>query len=899
MKKALFTLILFVGFLNIGNAQIINFPDSNFKTLLLNASTSNSIATNEGHFPIAIDTNEDGEIQISEALQVYQLWIVEANISDLTGIEYFTNLKNLNCSYNQLTNLDILNTMPNLVTLTCNNNQLTSLNTSSLNTLTELRCNNNDLASTNLILNNNLILLDCSNNPLGTLEVSTLTDLEILICSSNLLSNLDVTNLTNLHTLNCSSNSLTSLSVNTLTNLNRLDFSENSISTIDLSALVNLEYLICSQNGLTALNVSSSPGLIELICHFNEISSLDVSALISLEKLQINNNSLTEIDLNTLTNLKHLLCSLNLFSDLDVSTLINLEHLSYGNEGLATVNLVNQTNLESLVVHHIGELPTNIENLQNLLSLMIFMSEIEEIDVSNLSSLKEFTSHTNEFLTYVNLKNGNDFSGNGISFSNNPNLMFVCVNDNDLNNVYDLNNNGDFFVSSYCTFVPGGDYNIITGSVLWNCDETDTIVYTKVGIYDGLEEGAAFTDQNGQYTFFTQAGTYIIMPDIENPTFFSLTPPIDAVIFADNNNNEEIVDFCISANGINQDLEVIIAPLVPARPGFEATYKIVYRNKGNQVLSQDYGVSFVYNQHLMTYVSASITPDTQGPGGMNWSYENLLPFESREIVVTMLINTPTHPEYPVNIDDELIFTSIISPQGGDENVQDNIYILNQIVVGSFDPNDITCIEGEVVAPEYIGEELHYVIRFENTGTFYAENVVVAMEIDITKYDIDSVKLLNTSHNATSRIKNNKLEVFFNQIMLDSGGHGNILLAMKSINTLSEGDSVQSKADIYFDYNYPIITNDAVTVFEASMSVDDNPKAIELKFYPNPTTDYFNITSKSMIQSAELYDVSGRLIRTNLINDFETQQNVTNLTNGVYILKIKTQEGEVTGKIVKK
>src|SRR5690606_23372616 len=98
-------------------------------------------------------------------------------------------------------------------------------------------------------------------------------------------------------------------------------------------------------------------------------------------------------------------------------------------------------------------------------------------------------------------------------------------------------------------------------------------------------------------------------------------------------------------------------------------------------------------QHLMSYVSASITPDTQGPGGMNWSYENLLPFESREITVTMQINTPTDIENPVNIDDVLTFTSIISPQGGDENGQDNIYILNQTVVGAFDPNDITCIEG--------------------------------------------------------------------------------------------------------------------------------------------------------------------------------------------------------------
>ncbi|HZH72773.1 MAG TPA: T9SS type A sorting domain-containing protein, partial [Mariniphaga sp.] len=223
----------------------------------------------------------------------------------------------------------------------------------------------------------------------------------------------------------------------------------------------------------------------------------------------------------------------------------------------------------------------------------------------------------------------------------------------------------------------------------------------------------------------------------------------------------------------------------------------------------------------------------------------------------------------------------------------------QVVVGSYDLNDITCIEGEIVNPNYIGEELHYMIRFENTGNFYAENVVVAVEIDAEKYDINSLQILNTSHSSTARITDNTLEIFFNQIYLNPEAQGNILFVVNTKDTLSEGDSVQSKADIYFDFNYPIITNDAVTLFQATMSIEENIKNIDLKFYPNPTTDYFNITSKAIIQSVELYDISGRLIRTSLVNDFETKQNVINLTNGVYILKIKTQEGEVIGKIVKK
>src|SRR5690606_7768964 len=229
----------------------------------------------------------------------------------------------------------------------------------------------------------------------------------------------------------------------------------------------------------------------------------------------------------------------------------------------------------------------------------------------------------------------------------------------------------------------------------------------------------------------------------------------------------------------------------------------------------------------------------------------------------------------------------------------NIYILNQTVVGSYDPNDITCLEGELVNPANIGEELHYLIRFENTGNYPAENIVVVMDVDTEKYNIDSLQILNTSHNAEAKIKNNTLEVFFNTIQLESGGHGNILLAIESKESLQQGDSVQSKADIYFDFNYPVITNDAVTLFDTTLSIDDNPHSIALKYYPNPTQDYFNISSNEKIQKIDLYDISGRLIRTSVVNDFETIQNVISLRSGTYILKIKTDKGEIIGRMIKK
>ena len=105
MKKTYFLLLALCLFTSV-TAQIINFPDANFKAKLLASNTTNEIAKDINGNKIKIDANNNGEIEFNEALNVFELWISFASISSLDGIENFTNLKTLNCSYNQITNLD-------------------------------------------------------------------------------------------------------------------------------------------------------------------------------------------------------------------------------------------------------------------------------------------------------------------------------------------------------------------------------------------------------------------------------------------------------------------------------------------------------------------------------------------------------------------------------------------------------------------------------------------------------------------------------------------------------------------------------------------------------------------------------------------------------------------------
>jgi hypothetical protein len=195
--------------------------------------------------------------------------------------------------------------------------------------------------------------------------------------------------------------------------------------------------------------------------------------------------------------------------------------------------------------------------------------------------------------------------------------------------------------------------------------------------------------------------------------------------------------------------------------------------------------------------------------------------------------------------------------------------------------------------------LHYNIRFENTGTAAAEFVVVKVEVNQTDFDMNSLQIMNSSDPVYARINQNIVEFIFQNIQLESGGHGNILLKIKSKNNLLVGDEVNKKANIYFDYNFPIETNEAKTLFQALSLV--NPVLDNLiSIYPNPVKDVVNITIKdnSTIKTIELYDVQGRLIQTQLVNDISSELNLAERANGLYFIKINTDKGSKVEKLVK-
>lgn len=267
------------------------FPDQNLRTKLYNSYFNK------------------GYINSTDVINTTSLNVSGCNISDLTGLRYFTYLRNLNCSSNNLSSLPTLSNV--LTSLFCNNNQLTALPTlpSTIQTLYagsnkfngQLSITGKPNLTTLDVSNNTMItILNCSGNALTSLSYYGCTALKNLNCSSNNLSSLPALpiGLTNLY---CNNNKLTSLpdlpdgltvidcSYNQLTSLPMLP---SDISSLNVRGNLFTTLGIWGRTKLKYLDCSSCSKLTTLDCANNALTSLNIANCPALSLLQINNNQL-------------------------------------------------------------------------------------------------------------------------------------------------------------------------------------------------------------------------------------------------------------------------------------------------------------------------------------------------------------------------------------------------------------------------------------------------------------------------------------------------------------------------------------------------------------------------------------------------------------------------------
>jgi len=242
-SKTKFILISFCFIYYNSLCQNTFVPDANFEQALID----------EGYDSGPLD----GNVLTSNISGILNLDIKNRGITNLTGIEDFSALKNLDCSGNLLINIDV-RPLSNLQILWCFENQITNLNVDQNISLTALRCENNKLTSLNLSKNINLIDLACEQNKITTIDVSNSVSLNRFQCGNNLLNTLDVSTNVNLSYLSCEQNQLTSLNLLSNNQLSLLNCFNNQITELDLTRNPNLTDVNCSTNQLCLLNLNNS-----------------------------------------------------------------------------------------------------------------------------------------------------------------------------------------------------------------------------------------------------------------------------------------------------------------------------------------------------------------------------------------------------------------------------------------------------------------------------------------------------------------------------------------------------------------------------------------------------------------------------------------------------------------
>ena len=290
------------------------------------------------------DKDGNGSLSEAECMEVEELAMPNAGITDLKGVENFRNLQRVDVSQNAIGDFAPVK----------------------------------DLSS--------LQILKVNGNPASVLDVTGCSSLKKLYAQNSTFSELHVTGLGSLEEVRIENNHLTDLDLTGLTSLRALSCYGNQLHTLDARPAAVLEVLQADSNGMESLLVEGLGNLKTLHCQNNNLQQISLSGLGALEEFNAANNSLTELIVDEATALKTVLAGNNQLSGefrFGTAKQVSVENNQITNligaeENIAYLNF-NNNQLISLKMDSAA--PESVYGNQNNLSLLQFG------DVSNLKTL--------------------------------------------------------------------------------------------------------------------------------------------------------------------------------------------------------------------------------------------------------------------------------------------------------------------------------------------------------------------------------------------------------------------------------------------------------------------------------------------------------------------------------
>ncbi|MFN0200955.1 MAG: T9SS type A sorting domain-containing protein [Bacteroidia bacterium] len=823
------------------SAQYVTIPDANFRGYL------------QQTFPSCFNASNQLDTTCTQITSITYLNVAYKNIANLTGVRYFDALTNLYCSGNQLTTLPPL---PNTVTyIECQNNDLTSLGSLPPN-LHTLTANHNNLTSLP-VLPNSLVMMNVSYNQIASLPTLP-SGLLLLNCEHNAISSLPSLS-ANLAWLHCGFNQLTNLP--SLPNsLYHLTFYMNQIpsSAIPANLPQNLLQFDGSLNPLTVFpNFSNCPNIEGISVAGTQIPTIPPLPS-TLRDFRCHNN-LQITSLPTMPPLLRILEMQNCNIPVLPALPNGLQALQASNNNITNFPAVLPDSLSSLICDS-----CNISSLTSIPTKLYLLSCNNNINLSCLPLLPLA-------MDYITV------SGTSITCLPNIPLNLSTLAPSNINTVCGL--------ASGCALYPQ-----VAGKVFADVNNNGTqdvgenpIAQKVIQFQPG--NWSAITNVNGEYvanipanTAFTET-TPNLMYYTTNPGSYNVNLAMGQTVTANN--------FALYPTPNVNDLRITILSGI-ARPGFDMNYWITYENEGTTSLTGS--VSFTYNNGILTFLNSSTAPASQSGNVLTWNFSNLAPMATGNVHLVFNVSATTPLGTPLSA------TASILPNSNDATPNNNTETDNRVVQGSYDPNE-KLVNRSALTPAQVsaGTDLEYTIFFQNTGTDTAFNIKVIDSLT-QKLDFATFEVLAASHTCNVSFSNPRALIFqFPNILLPDSNinepesHGFVKYRIRPQTSLVLGEVIPNRADIYFDYNVPILTNVATTTISTTIGLDEGMKEAFL-VYPNPATD------KLMIQTqgdavVTLQDLQGRILQKKAISKV-AELEVKGYSAGLYLIQVQ-QEGNTT------
>ena len=838
---------------NQASAQFVTIPDPNFRGYL------------QQNYPTCFNGGGQMDTTCSLITSILTVNVAYKSIADLDGIQYFDALSDLNCSHNSLTTLPVLPS--SLLILDCSYNTITTL--PALPNLYTLVAEQNAIAALPA-LPPVLSMLKVAYNQIATLPALP-SSLLFLNCGNNLLTGLPSLPSGLVH-LTCENNQISSFPP--LPNsLYYWFFYNDPVPSSAIPAVLpsSLGRFDASNTLLTVFpDFSNCPNILAISVSGTQVPSIPPLPA-TLTDFRCGNNLL----INTLPVMPPNLQILE-FSNSNVSVLPALPNqlnaLNCAYNPLTNFPAVLPDSLQSLSCDS-----ANITAISALPSRLYFLSCTQN---SGLTCLPLLPPHL-EYLT-CNYTNVSCIPNMPPSLSTLIPSLPVC--------------NG----TSSCALYPE-----VKGKVFVDTNNNGVqdageppIVQKIVTIQP--DDWYAVTDINGNYSIHTEPNisyTQTTAPIM----YYTVSPANYNVSFTAMGQIDSLNDFALYPAPNVNDLRVTLSSCV-ARPGFDMSYWITVENVGTTTLTGD--VSLTFDNAILAFLNSSISPSSQVGNVLTWNLTNFVPFSYQDITLHFNVSATTPIGTPLNA------TVAAQPVTGDATPADNTNIDARLVQGAYDPNEKTVSQPTLTPAEVAsGKYLEYIIFFQNTGNDTAFNIKL---IDTLSQNlaVNSLEVLSSSHPYSLIIsEHGTLHFHFANIQLpdsgtnEVGSHGFVKYRIRPISSLVLGNQIHNKADIYFDYNLPIVTNTA-TVTIANTTAIEPESATNIKVYPNPATTHIEVEFTDLLSepvNITLFTPAGQVLNGNysVLKTAENKREIQlkETPKGVYFLKIETRNGIFTRKIV--